>query len=794
MNIDHIATTGAAEALATVTVDRKALHDAMAFLARHIVRARNTVPVLSRVVLRSDDGGRLELFANNLDIAATLRLDATWSLPFDPVGLEPFAVRDALKKAKGPTVEMTVLPDLARVELRTGRAAVRFAAFDPADMPAALEFIADPLRVEAPAAAMARDFAALSPAMSREESRYYLNGVAVQHRAGDLCLVATDGHNLVRIRRPDIPTEGMADRIVPRDVIAAALALIGKAGDEPAGLELGDYETARGHALGLGAFTFGDVRLAFKLVDGNFPDWAEAYAASLGEELQLIACPELEPRICADAVAKLAKPIGPVTIAAGHKAALLTSDAMPEWQALSMFSGDGVPKGYGYGYDMAAVNRAREYLCGLRDRYGLPVIEEDEGLIIRNGRAVGMTFGKAFYQEERWEERVDWDRLVTENVKVQEGGLAYPEGSYSIFFPCNERPVTSGASVTVDGEERPLLVHESSGRLHLSADAVAALVGPVDDLPRVAIEARQWHHGEALPEGMRLAPGTGPRKTKPNAKADRAALEAYCRDPEGTLAALRPVPAETPAPAVAIEPDPAPAEAVAEPEGPTVAEPAAIAPEPPQDAPADHVEPEPPGPAAEAAEEAPEPAPAATVPAEAFQALLDRVAALEARLSPSAETDPPAVESEPAPAAAAIASRRTPARERLLRRYLAMRAERARLRADAVEARQAAERTVVESAVAVAEARQAQGDYPGGGSPAIARIQEEREKMARALETANTRIADLERAHGRIANALLEEKGRALRAERMLPASMRLPPAVAFAGKNVPAVRFEVLQ
>ncbi|MBX6323919.1 MAG: DNA polymerase III subunit beta, partial [Rhodospirillaceae bacterium] len=105
-------------------------------------------------------------------------------------------------------------------------------------------------------------------AISTEETRYYLNGIylhVAQSPGGPvLRAVATDGHRLARV---EVPLPRGADKmpgvIVPRKTVGELRKLIEDT-EENVGVALSDTRIR---------FSFDDVILTSKLIDGTFPDY-----------------------------------------------------------------------------------------------------------------------------------------------------------------------------------------------------------------------------------------------------------------------------------------------------------------------------------------------------------------------------------------------------------------------------------------------------------------------------------------------------------------------------------------
>jgi DNA polymerase-3 subunit beta len=112
-------------------------------------------------------------------------------------------------------------------------------------------------------------------AISTEETRYYLNGIfmhVAQSNGGSVLRgVATDGHRLARVELP-LPrgADKMPGVIVPRKTVSELRKLIEDT-EENVGIALSDTKIR---------FSFDDVVLTSKLIDGTFPDYQRVIPAN----------------------------------------------------------------------------------------------------------------------------------------------------------------------------------------------------------------------------------------------------------------------------------------------------------------------------------------------------------------------------------------------------------------------------------------------------------------------------------------------------------------------------------
>ena len=264
MNISDI--DAAAPAFAALSVDARELVDALAWLRKASWEARCSAPMLSCVRIEARPDATVTLDCTDLDRFGTVTLAATVSSPgaflVDRATLADFAKR----AAKGKGALAIVDQGDGRAMFSGGGATATLNTLPATGWPTLNRKPSDPpLSVNYAAADLAADLARLAPAMSKEETRYYLCGVCFDVLDGELRLAATNGHALSLIERGARVDCGDMMPIVPDRAIHGIAAML--KGEESASIAI--------HALH-GEAVAGAKRLAFKLIDGSFPDWRRA--------------------------------------------------------------------------------------------------------------------------------------------------------------------------------------------------------------------------------------------------------------------------------------------------------------------------------------------------------------------------------------------------------------------------------------------------------------------------------------------------------------------------------------
>jgi DNA polymerase-3 subunit beta len=244
--------------------DRKAVKAGLQFkdalkLAGSIIERRTTIPVLSCVQLTAP--GRVR--STDLDLHLSVDFDGSrLGLTKDAILVPQQELSAAVKDTDG-----SVAVELRKAVryLRVGDSLVVRIRANPDDLPEPTAFdVGSAFSLSA--AELADDLAAVSLAMSSEETRYYLMGIFFHIAELKLRLAATDGHRLHRVSR-DLPvglTE-FKDAILPRKAVTALMAAIAlQPATETVRCEFGDTRAR---------FQIGAVTLTTRLIDGTFPDY-----------------------------------------------------------------------------------------------------------------------------------------------------------------------------------------------------------------------------------------------------------------------------------------------------------------------------------------------------------------------------------------------------------------------------------------------------------------------------------------------------------------------------------------
>ena len=260
-----------------LTIERAALLRSLGHV-QSVVERRNTIPILSNVLLEAQSG-KLKLTATDMDLAIAETVTAQVATP-GATTAPAHTLYDIVRKLpEGAQVEMAQKGDNGPLTIRAGRSTFTLQCLPPADFPAMAKD-KQPHSFNLTAAELKGLIDHTRFAISTEETRYYLNGIYLHAAKDVLRAVATDGHRLARFQVP-LP-KGAAEMpgvIVPRKTVNELRKLVDES-DAAVDVALSDTKIR---------FAFDDVTLTSKLIDGTFPDYERVIPAN-NDKLMEVAC------------------------------------------------------------------------------------------------------------------------------------------------------------------------------------------------------------------------------------------------------------------------------------------------------------------------------------------------------------------------------------------------------------------------------------------------------------------------------------------------------------------------
>ena len=249
------------------TIERALLLKSLAHV-QSVVERRQTIPILSNVLLQSSDenGGTLTLRATDNELEICDKVQASVEQA-GTITVSAHKLYDIAKKLPdGAQVECSYVEDTAQLMVVSGRSRFALPTISGEGYPV--------MPIEDAAVSFSVTTENLKSliertqfAMSTEETRYNLNGIYWHVTKGDkkvLKAAATDGHRLAtaEIALPE-GADSMVGVIIPRKTISELTKLLAET-DQDVTISVSENQIR---------FSFGDVVLASRLIDGTYPEY-----------------------------------------------------------------------------------------------------------------------------------------------------------------------------------------------------------------------------------------------------------------------------------------------------------------------------------------------------------------------------------------------------------------------------------------------------------------------------------------------------------------------------------------
>ena len=245
-----------------ITVSRQDLVKELT-ATQSVVERKTTIPILSNFLIEAEDD-RLNITATDLDQAIRTSTEAKVKKP-GACTIPARKLYDYVKLLPEGDISIKLLEN-HWVQIRSGRSNTKMVGMARANYPQVPEFPT--------VAATSISSLALKTlinrtifAISNEESRYTLNGALLVIKSESLAMVATDGHRLSYVEKPNEVLEGISGEkrvLIPRKALQELQQLLSVSDAEK--VEFADDE----HTL---FFRVGHRTLSTRKLSGQFPNF-----------------------------------------------------------------------------------------------------------------------------------------------------------------------------------------------------------------------------------------------------------------------------------------------------------------------------------------------------------------------------------------------------------------------------------------------------------------------------------------------------------------------------------------
>jgi DNA polymerase-3 subunit beta len=237
-----------------------------------VVERKQTLPILANVLVRVT-GKELSLAATDLEVELRTRVEIESSK--DEEFTVPARKLLDICKALPENAEVLLEVEADKAVLRSGRGRYSLGILPAQDFPGVEEKPAvEHFRIGE--GTLKSLLEKTQFAMAQQDVRYYLNGLLLEVRGGQVRTVATDGHRLAVSERVDDSLAGKEVQvIVPRKAVLELGRLL-EHGDGVV-----DVEVSASHIR----LRIGDTTFISKLIDGRFPDYERVIPRGEAEKL-----------------------------------------------------------------------------------------------------------------------------------------------------------------------------------------------------------------------------------------------------------------------------------------------------------------------------------------------------------------------------------------------------------------------------------------------------------------------------------------------------------------------------
>lgn len=226
-----------------------------------IVERRHTLPILSNVLIQISDEN-IAFVATDLEIQITAMLSNTSEKGDASITVSAKKLQDIIR-ALPENAEISFDSKDSRLQLKAGKSQFNLQTLPADDFPKLALSDEQVSEIALSQSMLKQLFNQVQYAMAQQDIRYYLNGLLMVLEPGIVKVVATDGHRLSLASMTAESINQAAEAILPRKTVTELIKLLADT-DEEVKISLGKN---------LVTFTFGNINLVSKVIEGKFPDY-----------------------------------------------------------------------------------------------------------------------------------------------------------------------------------------------------------------------------------------------------------------------------------------------------------------------------------------------------------------------------------------------------------------------------------------------------------------------------------------------------------------------------------------
>ena len=239
-----------------------------------IIERRHTLPILSNVLIERK-GTEITIVATDIEIQISARAVCDNEGEIKSITVGARKLLDILRALPDQS-EVTLALQERKLQVKASKSRFNLQTLPAEDFPKLSLADGVSTKISLPQKVLRQLFLSVQYAMAQQDIRYYLNGLLLVTAGDRITAVATDGHRLA-LASADHKTEGTQEVILPRKTILELSKLMSDSDD------LVEVELSPTQAR----FSFGNIVIISKLVDGKFPDYTRVIPTTHNKKLLL---------------------------------------------------------------------------------------------------------------------------------------------------------------------------------------------------------------------------------------------------------------------------------------------------------------------------------------------------------------------------------------------------------------------------------------------------------------------------------------------------------------------------
>ncbi len=250
-----------------ISIDKEILSQAI-LKVLNVVNPKTNLPILSNILIESVDS-KIKISATDLDIGITTGVPAAISEP-GAITIPAKKFSEIIRELPEGEVKITVKKNNS-ISIECKECSFRLMGLPKEEFPQLPDFKnKDVLKIDPSELTAMLELTSFS--MSRDETRYVLNGILFEIEGANLRLVSTDGRRLAVVSKDII--YGNATKkisiIIPAKTIQELMRSINQSEEELA------MVIAENQVM----FEMGETSVVSRLIEGEFPDYKQAMPSS----------------------------------------------------------------------------------------------------------------------------------------------------------------------------------------------------------------------------------------------------------------------------------------------------------------------------------------------------------------------------------------------------------------------------------------------------------------------------------------------------------------------------------